>query len=105
MVSRVGTVNLSNMPSVSEHAIEPNDVVSEELNALIAGSNGWKVTNFEPTPVMSTYIVAFANGEFEYLETLVKMPLSEKTIPLRIYSKSPRTRLQISSFRSLSHSF
>lgn len=86
MVSRASTVNLSNMPAISEEVIEPNANISEDIRAFVAGSEEkWKVTKFESTPPMSTYIVAVANGEFEFLETSVKMPLSGKTIPLRIY--------------------
>ncbi|KAG8992227.1 Aminopeptidase 2 mitochondrial [Tulasnella sp. JGI-2019a] len=47
---------------------------------------GWKITKFEKTPLMSTYLVAFANGHFESLESSYKSPLSGKTIPLRMYS-------------------
>lgn len=36
---------------------------------------------------MSTYIVAYANGPFAYLESSYKSPLSGKVRPLRIYSK------------------
>jgi aminopeptidase 2 len=34
---------------------------------------------------MSTYLLAFANGEFEHLESSYKSPLSGKVRPLRIY--------------------
>jgi len=34
----------------------------------------------------STYLLAWANGEFEYLSSSVKSPISGKTIPLRIYA-------------------
>jgi aminopeptidase 2 len=37
---------------------------------------------------MSTYLLAFANGEFVHLESSYKSPLSGKTRPLRIYSMS-----------------
>jgi aminopeptidase 2 len=36
---------------------------------------------------VSTYLVAFANGPFEYLESSYKSPLSGKVRPLRIYGK------------------
>lgn len=29
----------------------------------------WKVTKFERTPIMSTYLVAYVVGEYDYLET------------------------------------
>ena len=34
---------------------------------------------------MSTYLVAYANGVFEHLESSYTSPLSGKTRPLRIY--------------------
>jgi len=34
---------------------------------------------------MSTYIVAFASGPFEYIESTVTLPISNTTIPLRVY--------------------
>ena len=39
---------------------------------------------------VSTYLVAYANGPFEYLESSYKSPLSGKIRPLRIYSKRGR---------------
>ena len=36
---------------------------------------------------MSTYLVAYANGVFEYLESSYTSPLSGKTRPLRVYGK------------------
>ena len=29
----------------------------------------WKVTKFERTPIMSTYLVAYVVGEYDYVET------------------------------------
>ena len=37
---------------------------------------------------MSTYLVAYANGVFDYLESFYKSPLSGKTRPLRVYGAS-----------------
>ena len=36
---------------------------------------------------MSTYLLAFANGEFAHLESSYKSPLSGKVRPLRVYGK------------------
>ncbi|RXW20987.1 hypothetical protein EST38_g4846 [Candolleomyces aberdarensis] len=91
MISREGTTNLSNMPATSEELLGPNSDVSEDVRELTASfkpEEKWKITKFENTPPMSTYIVAVANGDFKFLETSVKMPLSGKTIPLRIYTTS-----------------
>ncbi|KAG8913108.1 Aminopeptidase 2 mitochondrial [Tulasnella sp. 417] len=74
MISRADTVNLSNMP-----------VTSEEPFPDAAGKS-WKVTKFETTPLMSTYLLCFANGHFEFLESEYTSPISGRKIPLRIYT-------------------
>ncbi|KAJ7207877.1 leucyl aminopeptidase [Mycena pura] len=89
MVSRAGTVNLSNMHSISEMAFDPVSALDADLASLaltLPSDSQWKITKFEKTPPMSSYIVAFANGPFAYLEKIVVMPLSGRSIPLRIYA-------------------
>lgn len=90
MISREGTVNLSNMPAILEEPLQHGVNSSPDIVAITAPlqNEKWKISKFETTPPMSTYIVAFANGDFKFLEKSVVMPLSGKTIPLRIYSKS-----------------
>lgn len=88
MVSHSETVNISNMPAVSEAVYNPNSSLSADLAGLLSTLSKdiqWKITKFQETPPMSSYLVAFANGPFEYLEKKVVMPLSGKTIPLRMY--------------------
>lgn len=88
MISRTDTVNLSNMPAASEETIANGANISPDLAEIVStlqGGGEWKITTFETTPLMSSYIVAFSNGHFEFLENSVIMPLSGKTIPLRIY--------------------
>ncbi|KAI9431112.1 peptidase family M1-domain-containing protein [Lactarius indigo] len=83
LVSRKGTVSLSNMPALSDAPVA--DVNSEALfEGVKEGS--WNVTRFETTPPMSTYLLALANGEFVHLESSYKSPLSGKVRPLRIYA-------------------
>ncbi|KAH9981908.1 leucyl aminopeptidase [Russula compacta] len=85
LVSRKGTVNLSNMPA------HPDVVVADPLTeALFEGvkDGSWHATSFEKTPPMSTYLLAIANGEFAHLESSYKSPLSGKVRPLRIYATS-----------------
>ena len=95
MVSRVDTVNLSNMPAISEEEYTPSykdstDAISwlsPKFSQLTTGEGDkWKITKFQTTPPMSTYIVAFANGPFVYLEDSYKSPLSGKVRPLRLYA-------------------
>jgi aminopeptidase 2 len=78
------------MPAISEETITPNTQLVDDASSFAGLKDGqWKVTKFQTTPPMSSYIVAFANGHFKYLEDSVDLPLSGKTIPLRIYSQSP----------------
>ncbi|KAI0075828.1 hypothetical protein K474DRAFT_1663834 [Panus rudis PR-1116 ss-1] len=94
LISREGTVSLSNMPAKSEEVYEPKSDKSdstiswltEKLSQLTTSEEKWKITKFETTPPMSTYIVAFANGPFTYLEDSYKSPISGKVRPLRIYT-------------------
>jgi len=93
LISRADTVNLSNMPSFSEEILTPASMVSAASADLVdlfplltTTADQWKITKFQTTPPMSSYIVAFANGHFEYLETSVVMPLKGQTLPLRIYA-------------------
>ncbi|KAF8910576.1 leucyl aminopeptidase [Gymnopilus junonius] len=89
MISRANTVNLSNMPVESEHPLTPGLMLDIEIDeVLLAGTQNeeWKVAKYKKTPLMSSYLVAFANGEFGYLESSVVMPLSGKTLPLRVYA-------------------
>ncbi|CDO74266.1 hypothetical protein BN946_scf184643.g6 [Trametes cinnabarina] len=91
MLSRAGSVNLSNMPAQSEKNCDAHDSFEQGswIAKRIAGledPSQWKVTQFETTPPVSTYLVAYANGPFEYLESAYKSPLSGIVRPLRIYA-------------------
>lgn len=80
------------MPVTSEEIITPNwykETTGDHDHVLLSSipkDGGWKITKFETTPPMSSYIVAYANGHFKYLEDSVVLPLSGKELPLRIYS-------------------
>ncbi|KAJ4474793.1 peptidase family M1-domain-containing protein [Lentinula lateritia] len=84
MVSASDTVNLFNTPVISEEQYEDADDVHGLLRQASIGD--WKITRFERSPLMSTYLVAFANGQFEYLESSFKSPISGKTRPIRVYA-------------------
>jgi aminopeptidase 2 len=94
MISRADTVNISNMPATSEVKFEPdaeNNSLSMDLVKLLSTLSKeaqWKITKFQITPRMSSYLVAYANGPFSHLEKRIVMPLSGKTVPLRIYSNN-----------------
>ncbi|EKM55868.1 uncharacterized protein PHACADRAFT_256779 [Phanerochaete carnosa HHB-10118-sp] len=93
MISRVDTINLANMSALSETVYVPSapqvksDIASLLSSKLSAGEDGqWKITTFQTTPLISTYIIAWANGPFRHLEESYSSPLSGKTRPLRIYT-------------------
>ncbi|KAI0029430.1 peptidase family M1-domain-containing protein [Vararia minispora EC-137] len=83
MISRKGTISLCNTAAVEE--VPKPDALTEALYAGIKEGE-WVATRFATTPPMSTYLLAFANGNFEYLESNYVSPLSGKTRPLRIYA-------------------
>lgn len=105
MIGREAETLLSNMPETSSKPwkpaanASPENVFADsyELGSLLdagktegktesSGSSGnWKVAKFETSPKMSTYLVAFACGEFAVLESEHKSKLSGKTVPLRIF--------------------
>ncbi|KAJ1310324.1 hypothetical protein OPQ81_007063 [Rhizoctonia solani] len=101
MISREDTVSLSNMPATSEKPFVESEVsasdkggvgklVKMKMKTKVEGTTvnkkGWKITTFEKSPPMSSYLVAFANGHFEHLESSYTSPISGKTRPLRIYA-------------------
>ncbi|KAJ7472140.1 leucyl aminopeptidase [Mycena latifolia] len=89
MVSHSDTVNISNMPATSEAVYDASSTLDADLTSLVSAlpkDIQWKITRFQQTPPMSSYLVAFANGPFEYVEKKVVMPLSGRTVPLRVYA-------------------
>lgn len=62
---------------ISNVPIESSDFISESSN---------KVVKFQKSPPMTTSIFSFAVGDFEYLESIVEMPVSKKSLPLRVYT-------------------
>ncbi|KAK7047299.1 Aminopeptidase 2 mitochondrial [Paramarasmius palmivorus] len=88
MISLNDTANLFNMPASSE---ESYDTTSDFYGLFSSATvdekaQQWKITRFEATPKMSTYIVAYANGRLEYLESSFTSPLTGNKIPLRVYA-------------------
>lgn len=97
MISREGTVNLSNMPAASEKPLSKGyeeageDTVGKLVKQFSSlkteeSSTGWKITKFERTPLISSYLVAYANGPFEFIEGHYTSPISGKRRPVRMYA-------------------
>jgi aminopeptidase 2 len=70
---------LANMGVKSESELEINGKV-------------FKSISYETTPVMSTYLVAFAVGEYDYVEAFAKPKIGEP-IRCRVYTLKGQTRL------------
>ncbi|KAL8952643.1 MAG: hypothetical protein Q9222_001449 [Ikaeria aurantiellina] len=81
---------------------EPNLKATFDLNIeipddLVALSNmpekeskktkdGLKVVSFERSPIMSTYLLAWAFGDLEYVEDFTRRKYNGKPIPVRVYT-------------------
>ncbi|KAI0014943.1 peptidase family M1 [Xylariomycetidae sp. FL0641] len=48
--------------------------------------DGYQVVSFDRTPVMSTYLLAWAVGDFEYVEAFTERKYNGKQIPVRVYT-------------------
>ncbi|EPE34977.1 Metalloproteases (zincins), catalytic [Glarea lozoyensis ATCC 20868] len=48
--------------------------------------DGFKVVSFDRTPVMSTYLLTWAVGDFEYIEDFTKRKYKGKHLPVRVYT-------------------
>jgi len=115
MVSRAELVNLSNMPVHDERPYTGTSAAWHEGKSSLTASGegkttgktvgkllktlktelepasddgkggGWKVTRFEKTPLMSTYLLTFASGPFEYRADKFRSS-NGKDVPIRIYA-------------------
>lgn len=47
---------------------------------------GTKIVSFERTPIVSTYLVAWAVGDFEYVEGFTARKYNGKQLPVRVYT-------------------
>nr|XP_018263637.1 aminopeptidase 2 [Kwoniella dejecticola CBS 10117]OBR85795.1 aminopeptidase 2 [Kwoniella dejecticola CBS 10117] len=90
MIAREKNTSLSNMPQISEKPWKAPSNASID-NGKTEGKTesneeGWKITKYETSPLMSTYLVAFASGGFASLESAHHSKLTGKTVPLKIYA-------------------
>ncbi|RYP82605.1 hypothetical protein DL769_001599 [Monosporascus sp. CRB-8-3] len=49
-------------------------------------NDGLQLVSFERTPVMSTYLLAWAVGDFEYIEAFTERRYNGKQLPVRVYT-------------------
>jgi len=48
--------------------------------------DGWNMVSFERSPIMSTYLLAWAVGDFTYVEKYTDRKYNGKPIPVRVYT-------------------
>jgi aminopeptidase N len=53
---------------------------------LQSGKEGWKIVSFKQTPVMSTYLLAWAFGDFGYVQGFTRREYNGKNLPVRVYA-------------------
>ena len=80
-----------NLKASFEFAIEiPDDLVAlsnmPEKSVTKGKKPGTKVVSFDRTPKMSTYLAAWAVGDFEYVEAHTERKYNGKNMPVRVYT-------------------
>ncbi|KAM3187783.1 hypothetical protein ACTXT7_001626 [Hymenolepis weldensis] len=78
---------LSCMPEISRKPVEESELKAFGLPAT-AGSHPFVKVSFGDTPKMSTYIVAFVIGHFDYVEAM-----DSNNVRIRVYTPPNRTHL------------
>lgn len=85
MLHRENTTALANMPSVQQRTARADDM--QRLLYESYNHHGvWLLTEFETTPRMSTYLVAWANGAFQRVSNTSTSPLTGRKIPVSLYT-------------------
>ncbi|KAI9795929.1 MAG: hypothetical protein M1833_006577 [Piccolia ochrophora] len=80
-----------NLKATFDFEIEvPEDQVAlsnmPEREIRKSNKSGLKVVSFERTPIMSTYLLAWAVGDFEYVEDFTRKKYNGKNLPVRVYT-------------------
>lgn len=80
-----------NLKATFDFSIEiPDDQTAlcntPEKSSTPSKRSGWKVVTFERSPRMSTYLLAWAFGDFEYAETHTKRSYNGAHLPVRVYT-------------------
>lgn len=91
LLHRTNTTAVGNMPRVSKRSVSSSESAAlfqaHRLRMVppALGQDAWTLTEFEETPIMAPYLVAWANGEFRHVAGETRSPLTGRTIPLRMY--------------------
>lgn len=89
MVTRNNLTSLSNMPKAEERRWTGFiDLEGGRLGETFDTVNPkeWSVVRFQTTPLISSYLVAWANGAFAHVDSQYTSPLSRNIVPLRVYA-------------------
>ncbi|CAH7667912.1 hypothetical protein BY996DRAFT_4583678 [Phakopsora pachyrhizi] len=93
LITKDGTTALTNTSPISSRSSDGNFPDGKLLSSThlegigkSSSSAAWTLTEFEPTPKVSTYLVAWANGPFSLKESHYISPLTQKKIPLRVFA-------------------
>lgn len=94
MIHRASTKALGNMPRTSTSAVDAGqfddllrtDELDFPLRVRVNKPWKWRYTQFATSPRMSTYLLAFANGNFVNAASSFKSPLTGERLPLRVYT-------------------
>ncbi|KAK4674907.1 hypothetical protein QC764_503000 [Podospora pseudoanserina] len=79
-----------NLKATFDFAIEiPDDQVALSnmpVKETKPATQGKKLVSFERSPIMSTYLLAWAVGDFEHIEAFTDREYNGKKIPVRVYT-------------------
>ncbi|KAI4227779.1 MAG: hypothetical protein L6R36_002132 [Xanthoria steineri] len=79
-----------NLKATFDFSIEiPEDLVALSNmpeKGVQESKKGLKIVSFDRTPLMSTYLLAWAFGDLEYVEDFTRRKYNGKPIPVRIYT-------------------
>jgi len=80
-----------NLKATFDFEIEiPDDLVAlsnmPEKEVKKSKKDGYKVVSFDRSPKMSTYLLAWAFGDFDYVEEFTKRKYNGKSLPVRVYT-------------------
>ncbi|TRM63475.1 peptidase family M1-domain-containing protein [Schizophyllum amplum] len=84
MITRVAYTNLNNMPAIEE---APYDIIKDAYGLFpepIDAQDAWKITRFDKTPRMCTYLLAFTTGEFAHLDAAYTSPITGERKAVRV---------------------